>query len=108
MLGILLVGRFRVMAFAAIATANTNTRNTIFLHLSLRVANDLFGFRDLAGNTGWVAFDTNGEAGFLGCALQGLPVETHDHAGEVIGAEAGEGMFDKLLGGDAGVGYVAD
>jgi len=35
-------------------------------------------------------------------------VETDNHTGEVVGAEAGEGMVDELFGGCNGVGDVAD
>lgn len=96
------------MAFAAIATADADARDAVFLDLALGVADDLFGFRDLAREGGGVAFDADGRAGFFGGGEEGGFVKADDHAGEVVGAEAGEGVVDELFGGGGGVGDVAD
>lgn len=39
---------------------------------------------------------------------QGLVVEADDHAGEVVRREAGQGVFDQLLGRELRVGRVTD
>lgn len=97
------------MALARIASADTNTRHAVFFNLALCIADNLFDFGDLVGCGGQgVAFDADCVVAVLGGVKEELFLEADDHAGEVVGAEPGEGVLDEELGGGVGVLDVAD
>ena len=56
----------------------------------------------------WIALDADKFDLSLDRVQQGFVVETDDHAGEVVGREAGQSVVDKLFGGQLRVSRVAD
>jgi len=105
--GILLGDGLRLVTPAAVAAADADTRDAVFVHLAPGVADDLVDFAHGAGEGVGIAFDADGASGVPGRAQQRRLVEAHDHAGQIVGAEAGERVVDELLGGCDGIELIA-
>ena len=96
------------MSPPAITARDAHTGHPILLSLAFRIRNDLICLAEPSGPADRIAFDADGGEMVVDSVEEGGFVEAHDHAGEVVGGEAGEGVFDELFGGDDGVLHIAD
>lgn len=96
------------MTLPTIATTDSYTGDSIRLDLAFGIADNLFCLADLAGLGERIAFNADGGCGVFGCGNESGFIETDNHAGEVVGAEASKGVVDELFGAGGGVLGVAD
>jgi len=79
-----------------------------FFQLLFALGDDRFGLGDAAGLGRRVAFDADGLDLVGDGLLDGLAVEAHDHAGQVVGGEACQGVLDQRFGSGLWVEGVPD
>ena len=72
------------------------------------IPDNRFALSQTAGLRCRIALDANWLEGFVDGFLDCSGIEADDHAGEVVGAEAGEGVLDEGFGCGLGVLDVAD
>lgn len=96
------------MALAAVAGRDTDGGRRSLGNLLLGRGDDLLGLGQLSSARGGAGVALDADAVGLLVLQQLVLVEADDHAGEVVGAETGEGVVDELFGGGDGFLDVAD